>query len=93
MAQTSRVLKTEKKACRIKVVAMHKMTRNVETPAGKNLTNRPRPQEQEFRQESRGTKPHGPDSLPADPLLDSKSTRPDPTRYGDWELKGRCIDF
>jgi hypothetical protein len=18
---------------------------------------------------------------------------PDPTRYGDWELKGRCIDF
>jgi len=19
--------------------------------------------------------------------------RPDPTRYGDWEYKGRCIDF
>ena len=19
--------------------------------------------------------------------------RPDPTRYGDWEKKGRCIDF
>ena len=18
---------------------------------------------------------------------------PDPTRYGDWEIKGRCIDF
>ncbi|MDE1924283.1 MAG: DUF1674 domain-containing protein, partial [Gammaproteobacteria bacterium] len=18
---------------------------------------------------------------------------PDPTRYGDWELRGRCIDF
>ena len=22
-----------------------------------------------------------------------ESTRPDPTRYGDWEKKGRCIDF
>ncbi len=20
-------------------------------------------------------------------------TRPDPTRYGDWEINGRCIDF
>lgn len=20
-------------------------------------------------------------------------TGPDPTRYGDWELRGRCIDF
>ena len=20
-------------------------------------------------------------------------TRPDPTRYGDWERAGRCIDF
>lgn len=20
-------------------------------------------------------------------------SRPDPTRYGDWELRGRCIDF
>jgi hypothetical protein len=19
--------------------------------------------------------------------------RPDPTRYGDWEVRGRCIDF
>ncbi len=22
-----------------------------------------------------------------------KETAPDPTRYGDWEKKGRCIDF
>ena len=20
-------------------------------------------------------------------------SRPDPTRYGDWEINGRCIDF
>ena len=20
-------------------------------------------------------------------------TKPDPTRFGDWEIKGRCIDF
>ena len=23
----------------------------------------------------------------------SQGTRPDPTRYGDWERGGRCIDF
>jgi len=23
----------------------------------------------------------------------SASCRPDPTRYGDWERNGRCIDF
>ncbi len=22
-----------------------------------------------------------------------KLERPDPTRYGDWEIDGRCIDF
>ncbi len=22
-----------------------------------------------------------------------KPGRPDPTRYGDWEIDGRCIDF
>jgi len=22
-----------------------------------------------------------------------KPPRPDPTRYGDWEIDGRCIDF
>ncbi|MCY3981595.1 MAG: DUF1674 domain-containing protein [Alphaproteobacteria bacterium] len=22
-----------------------------------------------------------------------KPDRPDPTRYGDWEVNGRCIDF
>lgn len=30
----------------------------------------------------------------ADPTpVPAPSTRPDPTRYGDWERNGRCIDF
>lgn len=24
---------------------------------------------------------------------ESQPARPDPTRYGDWEIGGRCIDF
>ena len=31
----------------------------------------------------------GPSGRPAAPAPD----RPDPTRYGDWEHNGRCIDF
>jgi hypothetical protein len=23
----------------------------------------------------------------------NKESKPNPTRYGDWEMKGRCIDF
>jgi hypothetical protein len=30
----------------------------------------------------------------AEKPADSKDkARPDPTRFGDWEVKGRCIDF
>ena len=36
-------------------------------------------------------------SPPAPPLARAKETGgptgPEPTRYGDWERKGRCIDF
>ncbi len=33
--------------------------------------------------------------LPDDAGADKPETpeRPDPTRYGDWEIGGRCIDF
>ena len=36
-----------------------------------------------------------PDAAPADPLQVQAAERPalDPTRYGDWEKNGRCIDF
>lgn len=40
-------------------------------------------------------------ALPADPPQDASHVAreiggprgPEPTRYGDWERKGRCIDF
>jgi hypothetical protein len=37
--------------------------------------------------------------VPADAQIEGKSVEvggpvgPEPTRYGDWERKGRCIDF
>jgi hypothetical protein len=32
--------------------------------------------------------------VPAEPPLEiGGRTGPDPTRYGDWEKNGRCIDF
>ncbi|WP_158883995.1 DUF1674 domain-containing protein [Rhodanobacter sp. L36] len=40
--------------------------------------------------------PTEPAAVPAGPVTDKVSTeRPalDPTRYGDWEKNGRCIDF
>ena len=35
------------------------------------------------------------DSLPpaGPPRAESNSCKVDPTRYGDWERNGRCIDF
>lgn len=93
MAQTPRPLKTKKKPCKIKVVAMHKMARNLGTSAKGILVDPPHPQAKELHQEAGDAEPRSPDSLAAEPSLESKSTRPDPTRYGDWELKGRCIDF
>jgi hypothetical protein len=30
---------------------------------------------------------------PAAPNEPGAAKRPDPTRYGDWERAGRCIDF
>jgi len=37
--------------------------------------------------------PGGPVADPAPPREIGGREGPDPTRYGDWELKGRCIDF
>lgn len=40
-----------------------------------------------------------PESEPCDALPAAKAAEvggrdgPEPTRYGDWELRGRCIDF
>jgi len=40
--------------------------------------------------------PAEPVSVPAVPATEktpSERPAPDPTRYGDWEKNGRCIDF
>ena len=34
-----------------------------------------------------------PDSKPESPQEVGGRPGPDPTRYGDWEKNGRCIDF
>ncbi len=37
------------------------------------------------------------ENAPADPPRETREiggpSGPDPTRYGDWERRGRCIDF
>jgi hypothetical protein len=40
-------------------------------------------------------KSDGGDSPPAEPVPREVGGRegPQPTRFGDWELRGRCIDF
>ena len=37
--------------------------------------------------------PRDADSAPRREVPPTERTRPDPTRYGDWEKNGRCIDF
>jgi hypothetical protein len=37
--------------------------------------------------------PQAPTPAPARPKEIGGPTGPEPTRYGDWERKGRCIDF
>lgn len=49
-------------------------------------------QEQQARQpEQPATKPSEP--VPARPREIGGRDGPEPTRYGDWEKAGRCIDF
>jgi len=38
-------------------------------------------------------KPQSEPPIPTSGEGDSVTMRPDPTRYGDWEKNGRCIDF
>lgn len=35
----------------------------------------------------------GPQNHKQPPPAGEDPNRPDPTRYGDWEINGRCIDF
>jgi hypothetical protein len=44
-----------------------------------------------------GQRPRGPVPVPAPVQPETPGTaeraKPDPTRFGDWEKNGRCIDF
>ena len=74
---------------------MHKNTEKVKTPAQSKLADESRANARKIDQgqESEDQKSTIPESLPEGRSLDSPSAQPDPTRYGDWERNGRCIDF
>ena len=50
----------------------------------------PQPEKKSKKAKKPGNKP-GP--APARPPETGGPKGPEPTRYGDWERKGRCIDF
>lgn len=37
--------------------------------------------------------PFPPDAEKPEPVKEPPSPKPEPTRFGDWEMNGRCIDF
>jgi len=58
------------------------------TPASETMTNVENPaEEQEIATSSDGRA-----QAPLEPEIGGRSG-PEPTRYGDWEKGGRCIDF
>jgi len=86
-------LKTNKKALKIRVVAMHKKKVKLGStvaakPAGAQSA--PLPAVSRKVGEGEADKASRSEDSAAG---DSASPRPDPTRYGDWERNGRCIDF
>ena len=74
---------------------MHKIMEKVKIPAQLKLAAESRANARKIDQgqESEDQESTIPESLPEGRPLDSPSARPDPTRYGDWERNGRCIDF
>jgi hypothetical protein len=45
------------------------------------------------RSQNPGEPPQSPGEIMSSPPEVGGRQGPDPTRYGDWELRGRCIDF
>ena len=83
-------LKVLLKPCKLKVVAMHK-SQSVAKDSSQVI---------DVEQSSAGNVSRRRDSVKIDshPARDlskdeSDSRKIDPTRYGDWERNGRCIDF
>lgn len=59
-------------------------------------TNHTKPQRYQPQTASNDQTPHNQENLP--PASDKPEeiggpSGPEPTRYGDWERKGRCVDF
>lgn len=59
------------------------------TPAG-TAAPKPAPAAATAKTPATPEPPKAPEAKP-DPAKDE--AHPDPTRFGDWEVKGRCIDF
>jgi hypothetical protein len=74
---------------------MHKIMEKVKIPAQLKLASESRANARKIDQgqESEDQESTIPESLPEVRPLDAPSSQPDPTRYGDWERNGRCIDF
>ncbi len=74
---------------------MHKIMEKVKIPAQLKLAGESRANARKIDQgqESEDQESTIPESLPEGRPLDAPSSQPDPTRYGDWERNGRCIDF
>jgi len=86
-------LKTNKKALKIRVVAMHKTNEKLASvvatkPA--DAQSAPLPAVSQKVGDAETDQASRPEDSAAG---DTASCRPDPTRYGDWERNGRCIDF
>jgi hypothetical protein len=52
-----------------------------------------RPSSRELQESAPDRSPHSTPAPQAPPREIGGPSGPEPTRYGDWERKGRCIDF
>jgi hypothetical protein len=58
------------------------------------MTAKPLPQQDTAAPEPKPAPPAVKPAAPAKPVAETGGpTGPEPTRYGDWEKNGRCIDF
>ena len=83
-------LKVVLKPCKIQVVAMHK-NQSVAKDSGEVIDTGRSPVSSDGGRLDDVERDSLPQTGPA--RAESSSTKVDPTRYGDWERNGRCIDF
>ena len=83
-------LKLGPKPCKIQVVAMHK-NQSVAKDPGEVIDTGRSPVSSDGGRRDDVERDSLPPAVPA--RAESSSCKVDPTRYGDWERNGRCIDF